>query len=142
MSDAGTYTATRTLVVAEENAQVTFIDEQDSEALPGTYAIGAVELVVKDAARVRYVSIQNWGEGVTHIQRQRGDVGRDATLNSLVVTMGGTLSRTEMQSYLRGQGSNSEMLALYFANKDQHFDHYTCSITPHRTRTATCCTRA
>lgn len=94
MSEAGTYTATRTLVVAEENAQVTFIDEQDSEELPGTYAIGAVELVVKQGARVRYVSIQNWGKGVTHIQRQRGDVHRDATLNSLVVTMGGTLSRT------------------------------------------------
>ena len=125
MSDAGTYTATRTLVVAEENAQVTFIDEQDSEELPGTYAIGAVELVVKDGARLRYVSIQNWGKGVTHIQRQRGDVGRDATLNSLVVTMGSTLSRTEMQSYLRGQGADSEMLALYFANDDQHFDHYT-----------------
>jgi Fe-S cluster assembly protein SufD len=125
MSEAGTYTATRTLVVAGENAQVTFIDEQDSEELPGTYAIGAVELVVGSGARLRYVSIQNWGKGVTHIQRQRGDVGRDATLNSLVVTMGGTLSRTEMQSYLRGQGSDSEMLALYFANADQHFDHYT-----------------
>ncbi|WP_272976131.1 Fe-S cluster assembly protein SufD [Deinococcus geothermalis] len=125
MSEAGTYTATRTLVVAEENAQVTFIDEQDSEDLPGTYAIGAVELIVKQGARLRYVSIQNWGKGVTHIQRQRGDVHRDATLNSLVVTMGGTLSRTEMQSYLRGQGADSEMLALYFANDDQHFDHYT-----------------
>ncbi|PTA68010.1 Fe-S cluster assembly protein SufD [Deinococcus arcticus] len=125
MSEAGTYTATRTLVVAEENAQVTFIDEQASDDLPGTYAIGAVELVVKAGARVRYVSIQNWGKGVTHIQRQRGDVERDATLNSLVVTMGGTLSRTEMQSYLRGQGADSEMLALYFANEDQHFDHYT-----------------
>lgn len=125
MSEAGTYTATRTLVVAEENAQVTFIDEQDSEKLPGTYAIGAVELVVKQGARLRYVSIQNWGKGVTHIQRQRGDVARDAVLNSLVVTMGGTLSRTEMQSYLRGQGSDSEMLALYFAGEDQHFDHYT-----------------
>ncbi|AWN23986.1 Fe-S cluster assembly protein SufD [Deinococcus irradiatisoli] len=125
MSEAGTYTATRTLVVAEDNARVTFIDEQDSDALPGTYAIGAVELVVKDGAQLRYVSIQNWGKGVTHIQRQRGDVGKDATLNSLVVTMGATLSRTEMQSYLRGQGSDSEMLALYFANEDQHFDHYT-----------------
>lgn len=125
MSEAGTYTATRTLVVAEENAQVTFIDEQDSEDLPGTYAIGAVELIVKQGARLRYVSIQNWGKGVTHIQRQRGDVARDATLNSLVVTMGGTLSRTEMQSYLRGQGSDSEMLGLYFASEDQHFDHYT-----------------
>ncbi len=125
MSEAGTYTATRTLVVCEDNAQVTFIDEQDSEELPNTYAIGAVELVVKAGARLRYVSIQNWGKGVTHIQRQRGDVERDGTLNSLVVTMGGTLSRTEMQSYLRGQGSDSEMLALYFASADQHFDHYT-----------------
>lgn len=125
MSEAGTYAATRTLVVAEENAQVTFIDEQDSEELPNTYAIGAVELVVGQGARLRYVSIQNWGKGVTHIQRQRGDVARDGTLNSLVVTMGGTLSRTEMQSYLRGEGADSEMLALYFASEDQHFDHYT-----------------
>ncbi|MGI8748523.1 MAG: SufD family Fe-S cluster assembly protein, partial [Deinococcus sp.] len=114
MSEAGTYTATRTLVVAEANSSVTFIDEQDSEELPGSYAIGAVELVVGDGARLRYVSVQNWGRGVTHIQRQRGDVGKGATLNSLVVTMGGTLSRTEMQSYLRGPGSDSEMLALYF----------------------------
>ena len=125
MSDAGSYTATRTLVVTEANSSVTFIDEQDSEELPGTYAFGAVELVVNDGARLRYVSVQNWGKGVTHIQRQRGNVGRDATLNSLVVTMGATLSRTEMQSYLKGQGSDSEMLALYFANKNQHFDHYT-----------------
>lgn len=125
MSEAGTYTATRTLVVCEENAQVTFIDEQDSDELLDTYAIGAVELVVKEGARLRYISVQNWGKGVTHIQRQRGDVAKDAHLHSLVVTMGSTLSRTEMQSYLRGTGSNSEMLALYFANTDQHFDHYT-----------------
>ena len=125
MDEAGTFTATRTLVVAGENAGVTFIDEQDSPPLEQAFAFGAVELVLAQGARVRYVSVQNWGKGVTHIQRQRGDVGRDATLNSLVVTMGASLSRTEMQSYLRGQGSDSEMLALYFATEDQHFDHYT-----------------
>ncbi len=125
MDESGAFTATRTLVVAGENASVTFIDEQDSPDLQDAFAFGAVELVLAQGARVRYVSVQNWGKGVTHIQRQRGDVGRDATLNSLVVTMGASLSRTEMQSYLRGQGSDSEMLALYFANEDQHFDHYT-----------------
>ena len=125
LDEAGTFTATRTLVVAEANSKVTFIEEQDSPELQGAYAFGAVELVVNDGANLRYVSVQNWGKGVTHIQRQRGDVARDATLNSLVVTMGGTLSRTEMQSYLRGQGSSSEMLGLNFASEDQHFDHYT-----------------
>ncbi|MFC6617859.1 Fe-S cluster assembly protein SufD [Deinococcus radiophilus] len=125
MSESGTYTATRTLAVVEDNASAVFIDEQDSEPLENAYAIGAVELMVKSGARLRYVSIQNWGKGVTHIQRQRGDVDRDGKLNSLVVTMGGTLSRTEMQSYVRGSGAESEMLALYFADEDQHFDHYT-----------------
>lgn len=125
MDEAGAFTATRTLIVADVNSKVTFIDEQDSPDLQGAFAFGAVELVVKDGANLRYVSVQNWGSGVTHIQRQRGDIARDATLNSLVVTMGGTLSRTEMQSYLRGQGSSSEMLGLNFAASDQHFDHYT-----------------
>ncbi|MBB6097569.1 Fe-S cluster assembly protein SufD [Deinobacterium chartae] len=125
MHESGVFTATRTLVVTEENAKVTFIDEQDSPELQDAYAFGAVELIVRDGAQLRYVSVQNWGRGVTHVQRQRGDVGRDATLNSLVVTMGADLSRTEMQSYLRGQGSSSEMLGLYFASADQHFDHYT-----------------
>lgn len=125
MEESGAYTATRTLVVTEANSKVTFIDEQDSHELQDAYAFGAVELIVRDGANLRYVSVQNWGRGVTHIQRQRGDVDRDATLNSLVVTMGADLSRTEMQSYLRGSGSSSEMLGLYFASEDQHFDHYT-----------------
>ncbi|PYE56515.1 Fe-S cluster assembly protein SufD [Deinococcus yavapaiensis] len=125
LDESGTFTATRTLIVADVNSKVTFIDEQDSEDLESAFAFGAVELIVKDGAQLRYVSVQNWGRGVTHIQRQRGDVARDAVLNSLVVTMGGSLSRTEMQSHLRGQGASSEMLGLNFASKDQHFDHYT-----------------
>ncbi len=123
--EAGTFTATRTLVVADVNSKVTFIDEYDSPELPGTFAFGAVELILRDGANLRYVSVQNWGAGVTHIQRQRGDLARDATLQSLVVTMGSTLSRSEMQSYLRGPGSSSEMLGLNFASAEQHFDHYT-----------------
>lgn len=125
MDESGAYTATRTLLVAEDNASAVFIDEQDSEDLSNAHAYGAVELVVKSGAHLRYVSIQNWGKGVTHIQRQRADVAKDGKLKSLVVTMGATLSRTEMQSYVRGSGAESEMLALYFADGDQHFDHYT-----------------
>jgi Fe-S cluster assembly protein SufD len=42
----------------------------------------------------------------------------------LYVTMGASVSRTEVQSALN-TGSSSEMLAIYFADKDQHFDHQT-----------------
>lgn len=125
MDESGAFTATRTLLVLEEDAHLTFIDEQDSPDLVDAYAFGAVELILKRGAHLRYVSVQNWGRGVTHIQRQRGDLAEASTLNSLVVTMGSDLSRTEMQSYLRGKRSTSEMLALYLADGEQHFDHYT-----------------
>ncbi len=123
LDEAGAFAASRTLVVVEENSKVTYIDEQDSPDLKSAN-FGVVELVLAAGAKLRYVAIQNWGRGFTHIQRIKSNLERDATLNSLYVTMGASLSRTEVQSAL-STGANSEMLAVYFADKDQHFDHYT-----------------
>jgi Fe-S cluster assembly protein SufD len=123
LDQEGTFTASRTLVVLEDNAKVTYIDEQDSPDLKAAN-FGVVELFLGVGANLRYVAIQNWGRGFTHIQRIKSNLERDATLNSLYVTMGATLSRSEVQTALN-ENSNSEMLAVYFADKDQHFDHYT-----------------
>jgi Fe-S cluster assembly protein SufD len=123
LDQEGTFTASRTLVVLEDNAKVTYIDEQDSPDLKAAN-FGVVELFLGKGANLRYVAIQNWGKGFTHIQRIKSNLERDATLNSLYVTMGATLSRSEVQTALN-ENSNSEMLAVYFADKDQHFDHYT-----------------
>ncbi len=120
----GAMAVSRTLVVVEDNAKVTYIDEQDSPDIKAAN-FGAVELILGQGAQLRYVAIQNWGRGFTHIQRIKSTLARDATLNSLYVTMGSSLSRTEVQSAMDGEGSNSEMLAVYFADKDQHFDQYT-----------------
>jgi Fe-S cluster assembly protein SufD len=124
LDQSGTFVAARTLVVLERHAKVTYIDEMDSSDLKAAN-FGAVELFLGEGAQLRYVSINNWGRGVTHIQRIKSRLERDATLNSLYVTMGSSVSRTEVQSALDGQGASSEMLAIYFADKDQHFDHYT-----------------
>jgi Fe-S cluster assembly protein SufD len=119
----GAFVASRTLVVLEDNAQVTYIDEQDSPDLKAAN-FGVVELFLGKGANLRYVAIQNWGRGVTHIQRIKSNLESDAVLNSLYVTMGSSLSRTEVQSALN-TNSSSEMLAIYFADKDQHFDQQT-----------------
>lgn len=120
----GRYSASRTLVIVEANASLTYIDEQDGADVNAAN-VGVTELVLGDGARLRYVAVQNWGRGFTHVQRIRSRLERDSTLNSVYVTMGASLARTEIQSELAGPGSNSEMLALYFADGDQHFDHYT-----------------
>ena len=111
-----------TLIVAGEDSEVTFIDRYASPDLRG-FSDAVVELVVGPAARVRYTSIQEWGEGVTHLGIQRARLSRDSELRSLAVGFGATLARAEAETILAESGASSEMLGLFFADGAQHFDH-------------------
>jgi Fe-S cluster assembly protein SufD len=111
-----------TLLVVEEGASLTFIDRYRSPDLDRVLSDAVVEIHAGPGARVRYVSLQEWGSGVTHLSVQRAVLGADSTLNSLAVAFGASLSRTEVESVLEGPGASSEMLGLYFAEADQHFD--------------------
>jgi Fe-S cluster assembly protein SufD len=105
---------------------VTYIDEYASsggEEL--ALSNGAVELYVGEGANLRYVSLQNWARNVMHFNTIRSEAGKDATINSLVVSFGAELSRTNVEAGLSAPGSDSEMLGLYFADEDQLLDHHT-----------------
>ena len=111
------------LIVAEEDSEVTFIDRYASPPLEGALSDAVTEIHAGPASRVRYVSIQDWGEGVTHLAVQRARVGRDADVRTTAVGFGGSLARVEAESVLAEPGGSSEMLGIYFADGDQHFDH-------------------
>jgi Fe-S cluster assembly protein SufD len=112
-----------TLLILEEGAELTFIDRYVSPDLDRVLSDAVVELYLGPGSRLRYVSLQDWGRGVTHLSVQRAVLARDAELRSLAVTFGGSVSRTEVESILEGDGGSSEMLGVYFADEDQHFDH-------------------
>jgi Fe-S cluster assembly protein SufD len=112
-----------TLIVVGEDADVTFIDTFASRDLSRALSDTVVEIFAGPASRVRYVSIQEWGNGVTHLGVQRTRVGRDADFRSLAVGFGASLARAEAESILAEPGGFSEMLGVYFADGTQHFDH-------------------
>src|SRR5439155_5181534 len=112
-----------TLLILEEGAELTFIDRYVSPDVDRVLSDAVVELYLGPGSRLRYVSLQDWGRGVTHLSVQRAVLARDAELRSLAVSFGGSLSRTEVESILEGDGGSSEMLGVYFADDDQHFDH-------------------
>ncbi|HEX2069645.1 MAG TPA: Fe-S cluster assembly protein SufD, partial [Actinomycetota bacterium] len=111
-----------TAIVLDEGAELTFIDRYVSPDVQDVLSDAAVELYLGARSKLRYVSLQDWGRGVTHLSVQRAVIGPDAELRSLVVAFGASLSRTEVESLLQGDGGSSEMLGLYFADEDQHFD--------------------
>jgi Fe-S cluster assembly protein SufD len=112
-----------TLVIADHGSEVTFIDRFASPVLGRALSDAIAEIVVGDGAHVRYVSIQEWGSGVTHLGIQRAEVGRDADFRSLAIGFGASLARAEAETILSSPGGSSEMLGIFFADEDQHFDH-------------------
>ena len=112
-----------TLIVVGANASVTFIDRYVSPDLTRAFSDAVTEIVVGDGAHVRYASIQDWGRGVTHLGVQRATVGRDAEIRTLAIGFGADLARAEAETILAQPGGFSEMLGIFFADGDQHFDH-------------------
>jgi Fe-S cluster assembly protein SufD len=114
-----------TLIVVGANASCTFVDRYVSPDLDRAFSDAVTEIVVGDGARVRYASIQDWGVGVTHLGVQRAYVGRDAEIRTLAIGFGADLARAEAETILAEPGGSSEMLGIFFADGEQHFDHRT-----------------
>ena len=126
LSQAGSAVCTRTLVIVEAGSQVSYVEELLSDDMNERTLVSAgVEIIAKDGAQVQYVSIQRAGRRVFCQSAQRTLAHRDSTLDTLNVSLGGSVSRVDLNARLLGPGANSDMLGLYFGDEDQHFDHNT-----------------
>jgi Fe-S cluster assembly protein SufD len=118
-----------TLVVAEDGAQVTVFDRYGSADSKvggvGHLVDAVVELVIGDNAHVRYLSVQEQGPHTWQIALQRAHLGRDASLKSSVVALGGAYARLRSESLLSGSGAESDLTAVYFGDGHQMLDFRT-----------------
>lgn len=111
------------LVVLEENAHATVqVDYASANAGTDSSYIGATELLVGDAASLRYVALQDWNRRTYEFSHQRARIGRDANLDWIVGVMGSRLTKAFLEIELDGKGANGRMSGFFFADKDQMFD--------------------
>ena len=113
-----------TLVVLEEGADATVIERYGSPN-HDHLVDGVVELLVGDGAHLRYVSLQEHGPRAWQIALQRAHLGRDATVRSSAVALGGDYARLRSETLLQGQASESDQLAVYFGDGNQMLDFRT-----------------
>lgn len=115
----------RTLVVLEDGAQVTFIDQVASASGIDVYANPVTELYIGRGARLRYVNLQQLGDGALNVGIQRAVLGANAQFNSLTATLGSRWHRSNVDVVLDGEGAETEMLGITFADGSQFIDHHT-----------------
>jgi Fe-S cluster assembly protein SufD len=111
------------LVVVEENAQATLlVDYASREGSAHSAYVGATELLLDQAANLQYVALQDWNRQTFEFSHQRARVGRDATLDWIIGTMGGKLVKAYLEIDIDGYGGNARMSGFFFADRDQLFD--------------------
>lgn len=114
------------LIVAEANSKVTVVQEGTSPTLDKLNVIaGAVEVIVKEGAQVRFVDVQRWGRNVQDFSTMRASLAKDASFQAILLGLGGGLTKSRLDVLLKEEGARAELLGLFFGDSDQHFDYDT-----------------
>jgi Fe-S cluster assembly protein SufD len=116
----------RTLVVLEEGAEATLLSElrSPSESSDGLRC-GAVELLVGPGAHLRYVGLQDLGQGVWHFSQQKAIVDRDASIQWTIAALGSRLAKVNQHVALVGPGASSQVNGVMFTQGQQHLSYHT-----------------
>jgi Fe-S cluster assembly protein SufD len=116
----------RMLVIAEPQSRFTLIEEYVSASpdLPA-YTNAVVELFVRQAAKLEYVSVQNLSRETWHFASHRARVERDAELDWVAGGFGSKRGKVWIENDLAGPGATSRVTGAYFADGRQHLDYDT-----------------
>jgi Fe-S cluster assembly protein SufD len=116
----------RLLVIAEPESRFSVIEEYASSAPElSAYSNAAVEIVVGQAAKVEYVSVQNLSRETWHFASHHARVERDAELDWVAGGFGSAKGKIRIQNDLAGPGATSRVTGAYFADGTQHLDYDT-----------------
>lgn len=109
-----------TLVVADEGAEVTYIEGCSAPRYnASSLHAGCVELFVHKGAKIKYISIENWSHNTYNLNTKRALVDEGAEVNWVSGNMGSGVTMLYPSSVLRGEGAKSDNLGVVFAGKGQ-----------------------
>jgi Fe-S cluster assembly protein SufD len=119
----------RLLIVVGGNAELTIIDEYGGGSTDTDRGVSntnsAVEIFGLEESRVRYVSLQRQMSGGHSYLVHRARIERGATMLTIPLVFGGSISKQNFGVILNGEGAESRMYGLLFGSEYQHFDSHT-----------------
>jgi Fe-S cluster assembly protein SufB len=113
----------RTLIIVDEGAYVHYVEGCTAPIYTTDSLHSAVvEIVVKEGARCRYTTIQNWSQNVYNLVTKRAVAYENATMEWVDGNLGSKLTMKYPSIWLMGEGAHGEVLSIAFAGEGQHQD--------------------
>ena len=112
-----------TLIIVEEGADLHFIEGCSAPKYKkNVLHAGAVELIVKKGARMRYSTIENWSRNMYNLNTKRAIVDEGGVMEWVSGSFGSRVSMLYPMTVLRGEGSRCEFTGVTFASSGQYLD--------------------
>ncbi len=113
----------RTLIICEPGSYVHYVEGCTAPTYTSDSLHSAVvEIIVKEGARCRYTTIQNWSGNVYNLVTKRAQAFRDATMEWVDCNLGSKVTMKYPAIYLMEPGAKGETLSVAFAGVGQHQD--------------------
>jgi Fe-S cluster assembly protein SufB len=113
----------RTLIIADEGAQVHYIEGCSAPVYTTDSLHSAVvEIVCKQGSRVTYTTIQNWSNNVYNLVTKRARAEAEAHMEWIDGNIGSQLTMKYPSVYLMGPKASGEVLSVAYAGAGQHQD--------------------
>ena len=121
-----------TLVVTEQSSSATILERVTSgagdNAAPEAADDGAryfsnlVEIDAGENSYVQYGSLQHLDDDTYTYSLKRGDADTYSTINWIEGNLGSRLTRSDVETELNGDSSETKIVGAFFGHDDQHFD--------------------
>jgi Fe-S cluster assembly protein SufB len=113
----------RTLIIVEDGASVHYVEGCSAPVYTSDSLHAAVvEVIVKQSARARYTTVQNWSGDVYNLVTKRAHVATDGIMEWVDCNLGSKITMKYPSIYLKGARAHGEVLSLAVAGKGQNQD--------------------
>jgi Fe-S cluster assembly protein SufD len=110
--------AAHTVIHATHHSVGTVVLQNSGDALLSEN----VEIILDEGAQLTVVTVQQWDPTAIHLASHFSEIGRDARLKHVVVSLGGSVVRINPSTHLSSEGGDVELYGVYFADTGQHLE--------------------
>ncbi|MBR3249166.1 MAG: Fe-S cluster assembly protein SufB [Clostridia bacterium] len=112
-----------TLIIVDEGANLHFIEGCSAPKYNKVNLhAGCVELFVKENARLRYSTIENWSKNMLNLNTKKVIVEKNGVMEWVTGSFGSRISMLYPMSILKGDNAKMEYTGISFAGEGQNLD--------------------